>query len=190
MSLPGHRPTGSHPPPCCRPTPPEGFVTRLTRLVRDEAQQLLFRKLLAGRPRTPSVVPSVSPSSRSAPSFVFHLCKGSTKAPAPDSPSFRPRSRQRIGSLHHARPHLSRGPPKELTACDQQARRVDVCSSRIRFSKTSTHVSFGYRFVVWPKPDLPRWTLRTHGRRTRFGGPNRMVASVLVLHAIRLRPSL
>lgn len=87
MSLPGHRLTGSHPPPCWRPTPPEGFVARFTRLVRDEAQELLFRELSAGRPRTPSVVSSVSPSSRSDPSSVLHLCVVPPKPPHPIHPA-------------------------------------------------------------------------------------------------------
>lgn len=47
--------SGSHPPPCCRRTHPEGQRMRLTRLVRDEARELLFRELPADRPGTPSI---------------------------------------------------------------------------------------------------------------------------------------
>lgn len=178
MSLPGHRPTGSYPPPCWHSAHPEGSPCGLPGSSGTKRESSCLGSF---RPAVPERLSSFIGFPRARARFEHRASplRGSTDAPAPTSLRFHSRPRQRAESFHRARSQLSHALPKEVVAYDRQARRFDVCSSRFLLSKTSTHVSFGYRLHSWPKPGPPRWTLRTHGRKARFGEPNRMVASVL-----------
>lgn len=110
--------------------------------------------------------------------FVLRLCEGPPNLPHPLHPASIP-VRINETSLFTELGHSCLTCPEERVACDRQTRRSDVCCSRFLLSKTSTHVSLGYRVHPWPKPEPLRWIPRTHGRETRFGGPNRVVASLL-----------
>lgn len=176
-SLPGHRcraPT-RHPLPHTRT--PKGDALRLTRFARDEAHPLLFKEQAAGRPGTPSVVSRCS----------VHLCTALCPLVFPRAGSTRGHHTHftlesttgRINELDDvtlARPSFREHSSRSAHRSADRHVRSTSAAHVILFSKTSTHVSRGYRLHSRSRRtdsspmDHPHSRLGSPLRRTRGCG--------------------
>lgn len=169
---------------------PKGDAVRLTRLVRDEARELLFRELPAGRPGTPFVV---SPFPELSLGCEPHPFPAQVPCEAPTPAFTRASSTVRVNEpmvSARAESQAVSLPPKGSWRVT--GRHVVTTSAAHVFDcqRRAPSVSCDYRFHLRPKSETPRWTARTHGRTAHFGGPNRLVAGLLDPYATRIRPSL